>query len=67
MRVSPPDVHDDNSPCVLPDGRIASLWLDRDGNQSGAHELKLMNADGTGGVMLVTEKDIQDIGIGCGD
>ena len=57
----------DNSPCALPDGRIASLWLGRSGNPEGFHELKLMNADGTDPVMLVTGVDLDDIGLGCGD
>ncbi len=57
----------DNSPCVLPDGRIASLWLNRPGNPDGFHELKVMNADGTGELMLVTTPvDVFDVGIGCG-
>lgn len=61
------DYSNDNSPCVLPDGLIASLWLNRPDNSEGLHELKLMNADGTGGFMLVTAPvDVADIGIGCG-
>jgi hypothetical protein len=60
---------DDNSPCVLPDGRVASLWLGRAGSGTGqkpsGHELKLMNADGTNTQMLVTGVDVVDIGIGC--
>jgi Tol biopolymer transport system component len=55
----------DNSPCVLPDGRIASLWLDRPGG-SGAHEIKVMAPDGSSYVMLPTEVDVADIGLGCG-
>jgi hypothetical protein len=55
----------DNSPCVLPDGRIASLWLGREGGQ-GFHELKIMNADGSGYFMLRQDLDILDIGLGCG-
>jgi hypothetical protein len=58
---------DDNSPCVLPDGRIASLWLGRAGNPQGAHELKVMNADGSGSVMVLTGQDIIDIGMTCGN
>jgi hypothetical protein len=57
---------DDNSPCVLPDGRVASLWLNRPGNP-GNHELKIMNADGSGDFMLVTGVDIVDDGITCGN
>ena len=57
--------NNDNSPCVLPDGRIASLWLDRPGSASG-HELKVMLADGSGYFMALTDVDLFDIGIGCG-
>jgi hypothetical protein len=59
-------VNNDNSPCVLPDGRVVSLWLDRAGNSSGAHELRVVNADGNNPLMLMTGRDISDIGIGCG-
>lgn len=55
----------DNSPCVLPDGRIASLWLERPGGASD-HELKVMSADGSSYQMLLTDIDVLDIGIGCG-
>jgi hypothetical protein len=55
----------DNTPCVLPDGRIASLWLQRPGGPS-YHELKLMNGDGTGSFMLVIGVDIIDDGLTCG-
>ena len=51
----------DNSPCVLPDGRIVSLWL---GNS--IHEIKVMNPDGTEYFMLLTGFDVDDIGMGCG-
>jgi hypothetical protein len=62
-----PSYTNDNSPCVLPDGRIASLWLERPGNTQGLHELKVMNADGTGELMLVINQDIVDVGLGCGE
>lgn len=55
----------DNTSCVLPDGRIASLWLDREGGP-GAHELKVMSADGSEYFMPVSGFDVFDIGIGCG-
>ncbi|MBI5928935.1 MAG: hypothetical protein HY862_06485 [Chloroflexi bacterium] len=61
-----PDFSNDNSPCVLPDGRIVSLWLGRADNTDGLHELKVMNADGTGDFMLVIDQDIVDGGLGCG-
>jgi hypothetical protein len=60
---------DDNSPCVLPDGRVVSLWLGREATGAQAkplgHELKIMNADGGGFEMLVIDVDVVDIGIGC--
>ncbi len=58
-----PAYTNDNSPCVLPDGRVASLWLARPGGQS-LHELKVMAPDGASYAMLVTEVDIADIGCG---
>jgi hypothetical protein len=51
------------SPCVLPDGRIASLWMGREGS-GGISELKVMTPDGASYVMLLTEMQIE--GIGCG-
>ncbi|MBU0484275.1 MAG: right-handed parallel beta-helix repeat-containing protein [Proteobacteria bacterium] len=57
--------HNDNSPCVLPDGSIASLWLERPGS-AGDHELKVMTADGTTYFMLIQGIDLPDIGLGCG-
>lgn len=59
-----PSFHNDNSPCVLPDGRIASLWLQRPGG-GNAHELRVMTADGKTSTMLVLA-DVEDIGLGCG-
>lgn len=56
----------DNSPCVLADGRIVSLWLNRpDG--SGDHELKVMNADGSAGAVILPGVDVFDVGLGCGE
>ncbi len=54
----------DNSPCVLPDGRIVSLWLDRPGG-SGGHEFKVMTPDGSNFVMVLPDVDVLDVGIGC--
>lgn len=59
--------NNDNSPCVLPDGRIASLYLGRAGNTEGRHELKLMSATGTAETMMVTGLDLGDDGLGCGE
>jgi hypothetical protein len=64
--ISGPDYSDDNSPCVLPDGRILSLWLGRAGNTNSYHELKVMNADGSNPQLVVINMDITDVGIGCG-
>lgn len=61
-----PDLTNDNSPCVLPDGSIASLWLNRPENPQGVHELKVMSADGTSYFMAVVDADVADIGLGCG-
>ena len=59
-------VHDDNSPCVLPDGRIASIYFDRAGNRSGIGELRIADPDGGHGTEILTGRDVADIGIGCG-
>ena len=59
-------VHDDNSPCVLPDGRIASIYFDRPGNRSGIGELRIADPDGEHGTEILTGRDVADIGIGCG-
>jgi len=56
----------DNSPCALPDGRLASLWLERPGGPS-FHELKVMSPDGSSYIMVLTGVDVFDIGIGCGE
>ncbi len=55
----------DNSPCVLPDGRIVSLWLNRP-EGSGVHELKVMGEDGRNFAMILPDVDVLDAGIGCG-
>ena len=61
-----PAFTNDNSPCVLPDGSIAGLWLNRPGG-SGDHELKVMKSDGSSYFMLVTGADVLNIGLGCGN
>ncbi len=53
----------DGAPCVLADGRIASLWLGRAGNE-GTYELKVMTPDGAAYAMLVTGMPVEDIGCG---
>ncbi len=59
------DLHNDNSPCVLPDGRIVSLWLGRQGGNDN-HEIKVMSADGSAYSMPLPGVNVADIGIGCG-
>ncbi len=54
----------DTSPCVLPDGRVASVWAGRDPS-SGLHELKLANAEGGDATVLTPGVDVADVGIGC--
>jgi hypothetical protein len=58
------DVISDTSPCVLPDGRIASVWAGRD-PASGLHEIKIADADGKNPVVLTPGVDVADVGIGC--
>ena len=55
----------DNSPCVLPDGSVASLWLGRDGNEDGLHELKINSRDSGDYEMLLEDIDVTDVGIHC--
>ena len=59
-------VNDDNSPCVLPDGRIASIYFDRPGNRGGVGELRIADPNGRHGAEILTGHDVADIGIGCG-
>ena len=56
----------DNSPCVLPDGTLVSLWQQRPGNSAGVHEVKLMSPDGRQYTMLLTGLEVFDGGLGCG-
>ena len=55
-----PGFDSDAAPCVLPDGRVASLWLGHPGNE-GRYELKVMTPDGTAHTMLLTDIDVQQI------
>lgn len=59
-------VNNEVAPCGLANGQIVSLWLGRSGNSSGAHELKIMDANTANPRMLLQGVDIADIGIGCG-
>ncbi len=54
----------DNSPCSLPGGFIASLWLERPGGSS-VHELKIMAPDGSEFAVITPDVDITDIGMSC--
>ncbi len=60
VRLTAAEVSNDNSPCVFPDGRVASL-LD-----SGVHVLRLTAPDGTHPVTVEDRYDILDAGIYCG-
>jgi hypothetical protein len=53
------------SPCSLPDGRVALLWLG--GNEGGRHELVVADADGNNVVEITPGVDVDDIGFGCGE
>jgi hypothetical protein len=54
----------DYGPCVLPDGRIASLWQGRSENTASLRELKVMTPDGLSYIIIVTGQDIDDIDCG---
>ena len=55
----------DNSPCVMPDGRVISLWLGRrEGN--GRHEIKVMSPDGKDHFMALVGFEVADVVLGCG-
>lgn len=54
----------DNSPCSLPGGYVASLWLERPGGR-GLHELKIMAADGSEFSVLTPDVDVIDVGMSC--
>lgn len=61
--------NNDNSPCVLSDGRIASLWLNRPENSDSLHELKVMDSTNINSIthfMATQNTNISDIGLGCG-
>lgn len=55
----------DNSPCVLPNGNVASLWLGRPGNPAGLHEIKVTYADGSDFLVVTPDVDVADIGMSC--
>lgn len=58
----------DNSPNVLPDGYVASLWLMAEGGE-GKHHLKVMKEDGSSPIVLTIGagiSEVADVGIGVG-
>jgi len=59
-----PNQSNDNSPCALPGGYIASLWLGREGGE-GFHELKVTAPDGSEFAIVTPNVDIADIGMSC--
>ncbi len=59
-------VNNNVAPCGLTNGKTASLWLERNGNTNGYHELIITDNDGTNLQTVMTGIDIEDIGIGCG-
>ncbi|MCU0691152.1 MAG: hypothetical protein MUF54_07120 [Polyangiaceae bacterium] len=59
VRVSPEQCND-NTPCVLPDGRIASLWLPRKG-----HEVKVFDPLTATFFMLTPGRDVTDFTLSC--
>lgn len=52
-----PDISNDNRPCGLPGGYIASLWLERPG-AIGVSELKISQSDGDGFSVLTPNEDV---------
>lgn len=57
------DFAGEGAPCVLGDGRIASIWTGQPGND-GMPVLKVMTPDGADFVVLVSRYAIEDIGCG---
>jgi len=63
--VAPLDGYDE-MPCVLPDGRIASLWWGRPDNDTGLIDIKVIDPDGGGRVLVVRASNAWSVGISCG-
>lgn len=57
---------DDNSPCVLPNGQIVSLWLGRPGNVDSLHELKIMPPTAASYFIVMPGEEVFDGGHFCG-
>jgi len=67
VRVVPPaGFPNDNSPCVLADGRIASLVIGQPGGPPDTHEIKVADAVDGDFFIFLSGEDIVDAGIGCG-
>ncbi|MBX3029750.1 MAG: hypothetical protein KF809_06295 [Chloroflexi bacterium] len=58
-----PVVVGDSAPCVLADGRIASIWFGREGSE-GIPDIKLMTPDGSAYALLLTGMPVEDITCG---
>jgi hypothetical protein len=58
-----PRVESDGAPCALPDGRVASLWMGRPGNE-GLREVKIVSTDGATQTVLLTGVDVERIACG---
>lgn len=54
------EAENDGTPCVLPDGRIASLW-------NWPPQIKVMTPDGDSFFSLSPSTDVLDVGLGCGE
>ncbi len=57
--------NNDNTPCVLPDGWIVSVWLGRPGNASGVPEIKVMAPDGSNDRILLSGAEFASNDFGC--
>jgi hypothetical protein len=55
----------DNSPCVLPNDCVVSVWLERPDNGPGLHELKVMDTQGGSFSMVRQDVDLTDTGTYC--
>ncbi len=58
-----PVVVGDSAPCVMADGRIASIWYGRPGSD-GTPDIKLMTPDGSAYALLLTGVPVEDITCG---
>jgi len=63
VRILPDHSHYD-SPCGLPGGHVASLWLERPWSR-GLHELEIAAPDGIEFSVLTPDVDVLDVGMSC--